>query len=195
MIRVIPFFTTESQLVKALQKGEARAQKTVYDRYSAKMLAICVRYVSNRADAEDVMIDGFMRVYEKVGQFREDGSFEGWMRRIMVTESLMFLRRAKSLRQEVSLDELTTEPDCQWANDNIEADTLLHLVSQLPDGYRTVFNLYAIEGYSHTEIAGMLGISEGTSKSQLSRARAVLQQGVKTLEYEYSVKNYGRTAN
>lgn len=195
MIRIIPFFTTESQLVKALRKGEARAQKVVYDRYSAKMLAICVRYVSNRADAEDIMIDGFMRIYEKIGQFREDGSFEGWMRRIMVTESLMFLRRTKSLRQEVPLDELTTEPNCQWVNDNVGAETLLRLIGQLPDGYRTIFNLYAIEGYSHVEIAGMLGISEGTSKSQLSRARAILQQGVKKIDSEYSVKTYGKTAN
>lgn len=195
MIRIIPFFTTEGQLVKALQKGESRAQKIVYDRYSSKMMAICVRYVSNRADAEEVMIDGFMRIYDKIEQFREEGSFEGWMRRIMVTESLMFLRRTKSLRQEVSIDEVVTEIDCQWADDNIKAEHLLRLVSHLPDGYRTVFNLFAIEGYSHVEIASMLGITEGTSKSQLSRARALLQQGVKKLEYEYSASNYGRTAN
>lgn len=194
-MRIIPFFTTESQLVNALKKGESRAQKIVYDRYSSRMLAICVRYVSNRADAEEVMIDGFMRIYDKIEQFREDGSFEGWMRRIMVTESLMFLRRTKSLRQEIGIDELTAEPDCQWADEAIDVESLLRLVSQLPDGYRSVFNLFAIEGYSHAEIADMLGISEGTSKSQLSRARTLLQQGVKKLDYQYSVNNYGKTAN
>ena len=194
-MRIIPFFTTENQLVKSLKKGEARAQKIVYDRYSTRMLAICVRYVSNQADAEEVMIDGFMRIYDKVEQFREEGSFEGWMRRIMVTESLMFLRRTKSLRQEVSIDEVTGDADCSWNDDTIDADSLLRLISQLPDGYRTVFNLYAIEGYTHTEIAGMLGITEGTSKSQLSRARTILQVGVKKLDQQYAVTNYGKTAN
>ena len=184
MLRLIPFFTTETQLIAALKRGESRAHKVVYDRFSGKMLAVCTRYCANRNDAEEVMLDGFMRVFEKIGQFREDGSFEGWVRRVMVTESLMFLRKNKQWRQEVPMDDVLTEPDYEWADTAVNENDLLRLVNQLPDGYRTVFNLYAIEGYAHAEIAEMLGISEGTSKSQLSRARTMLQLNLKKLEQE-----------
>ncbi|MBN8822864.1 MULTISPECIES: RNA polymerase sigma factor [unclassified Spirosoma] len=206
MLRLIPFFTTEAQLVAALKRGESRAHKVVYERYAGKMLAVCTRYCANRDDAEEVMIDGFMRVFEKIEQFREDGSFEGWIRRVMVTESLMFLRKNKQWRQEVSIDDVTVEPDYAWADTAVNENDLLRMVNQLPDGYRTVFNLYAIEGYSHAEIAEMLGISEGTSKSQLSRARMLLQANIKKLEQdsaqgkwagqrEYYEKSVGKAAN
>ena len=184
MLRLIPFFTTESQLIAALKRGEGRAHKVVYERFSGKMMAVCTRYCANRADAEEVMLDGFMRVFEKIGQFREDGSFEGWMRRVMVTESLMFLRKNKQWRQEIPIDDVIVEPDYDWADTAVNENDLLRIVNQLPDGYRTVFNLYAIEGYAHAEIAEMLGISEGTSKSQLSRARTMLQANLKKLEQE-----------
>lgn len=203
MLRLIPFFTTESQLVAALKRGESRAHKVVYERYAGKMLAVCTRYCSNRDDAEEVMLDGFMRVFEKIEQFREDGSFEGWIRRVMVTESLMFLRKSKQWRQETSIDDVTVEPDYEWADTALNESDLLRIVNQLPDGYRTIFNLYAIEGYSHAEIAEMLGISEGTSKSQLSRARAILQMSLKKMEQEPGrrsqtgnyEKTYRKTAN
>lgn len=184
MLRLIPFFTTEAKLITALKRGESRAHKVVYERFAGKMLAVCTRYCANRADAEEVMLDGFMRVFEKIGQFREEGSFEGWMRRIMVTESLMFLRKSKQWRQEVLVEEVNTEPDYEWADTALHENDLLRIVNQLPDGYRTVFNLYAIEGYAHAEIAQVLGISEGTSKSQLSRARLLLQANLKKLEQE-----------
>ncbi|GAB3643872.1 RNA polymerase sigma factor [Spirosoma arcticum] len=184
MLRLIPFFTTETQLIAALKRGEGRAHKVVYERFAGKMLAVCTRYCANRADAEEVMLDGFMRVFEKIGQFREDGSFEGWVRRVMVTESLMFLRKNKQWRQEVPMDDVLVEPDYEWADTAIHENDLLRMVNQLPDGYRTVFNLYAIEGYAHAEIADMLGITEGTSKSQLSRARTMLQLNLKKLEQE-----------
>ncbi|WP_338874273.1 sigma-70 family RNA polymerase sigma factor [Spirosoma sp. SC4-14] len=203
MLRLIPFFTTESQLIAALKRGESRAHKVVYERFAGKMLAVCTRYCANRADAEEVMLDGFMRVFEKIDQFREDGSFEGWIRRIMVTESLMFLRKTKQWRQEISIDETTVEPDYEWADTAVNENDLLRIVNQLPDGYRTIFNLYAIEGYAHAEIAQMLGISEGTSKSQLSRARILLQTSLKKLEQEPGrrlqtetyEKTYRNTAN
>lgn len=194
MFRIIPFYPTEAKLVTALKKGESRAYKVVYERYAGKMLAVCTRYVANRADAEEIMLDGFMRVFEKISQFREDGSFEGWIRRIMVTESLMFLRKNKAWRQELSIDEVTSEPDYEWAETSLEAEDLLRMVNQLPDGYRMVFNLYAIEGYSHAEIAAMLGISEGTSKSQLSRARSLLQVSLKKIEQNQYEKSYRKTA-
>ncbi|GAB2572488.1 RNA polymerase sigma factor [Spirosoma areae] len=184
MLKLIPFFTTERQLITALKQGESRAHKVVYERFAGKMLAVCTRYCANKADAEEVMLDGFMRVFEKIGQFREDGSFEGWLRRIMVTESLMFLRKNKQWRQEIPIEDVVVEPDYQWADTAVNENDLLRIVNQLPDGYRTVFNLYAIEGYSHAEIADMLGISEGTSKSQLSRARMLLQANLKKIEQE-----------
>ena len=199
----IPFYMTEGQLIAALKRGESRAHKVVYDRFSSKMMAVCIRYCANRADAEEVLLDGFMRVFDKVDQFREDGSFEGWVRRVMVTESLMFLRKNKQWRQEISIDDMPGEPDYEWADTAVNESDLLRMVNQLPDGYRTVFNLYAIEGYAHAEIAEMLGISEGTSKSQLSRARTLLQMNLKKLEQESqrltprreadSVNNNGKT--
>lgn len=139
------------------------------------------------------MLDGFMRVFEKIEQFREEGSFEGWIRRIMVTESLMFLRKAKQWRQEVPIDEGTVEPDYEWADTAVNENDLMRLVNQLPDGYRTIFNLYAIEGYAHAEIADMLGISEGTSKSQLSRARMILQTNLKKMEQDFRNVSYEKT--
>ena len=193
MLRIIPFFTTEGQLIVALKRGESRAHKVVYERFAGKMLTVCTRYCANRADAEEVMLDGCMRVFEKIEQFREDGSFEGWIRRIMVTESLMFLRKAKQWRQEIPLDEITVELDYEWADTAVNENDLLRLVNQLPDGYRTVFNLYAIEGYAHAEIAEMLGISEGTSKSQLSRARMMLQVNLKKMEQEFKSESYEKT--
>lgn len=184
MLRLIPFFTTETQLIAALRRGESRAHKVAYERFAGRMLAVCMRYCANRDDAEEVMLDGFMRVFEKINQFREDGSFEGWIRRVMVTESLMFLRKNKQWRQEIPIDEVSVEPDYVWADTAIHENELLRMVNQLPDGYRTVFNLYAIEGYSHAEISALLGISEGTSKSQLSRARSILQAGILKAEQE-----------
>lgn len=199
MLRIIPFFTTEPHLIAALKRGESRAHKVVYERYAGKMLAVCTRYCANRADAEEVMLDGFMRVFEKIEQFREDGSFEGWIRRVMVTESLMFLRKSKQWRHELPLEDVSIEPNYEWADASLNESDLLRMVGQLPDGYRTVFNLYAIEGYSHAEIAETLGITEGTSKSQLSRARTMLQGFVKkaepTTEPQQRGRNqyYGRT--
>ncbi|WP_018618778.1 RNA polymerase sigma factor [Spirosoma luteum] len=182
MLRLIPFFSTEAQLIAALKRGESRAHKVLYERFSGKMLAVCIRYCANRDDAEEVMLDGFMRVFEKIQQFREDGSFEGWIRRVMVTESLMFLRKNKQWRQEIPIEDIQIEPDYAWADTSLNEHDLLRVINQLPDGYRTVFNLYAIEGYNHGEIADMLGISEGTSKSQLSRARLLLQANLKKVE-------------
>jgi len=190
MIRLLPSFTTEAQLVSALQRSDARAQKQVYERYAGRMLSVCARYIGDRYTAEEVLMDGFMRIFERIGQFKNEGSLEGWIRRIMVNESLMYLRRNKQWRAEVDLEEAPPVEDGTWADDQLHVDDLLNLLADLPEGYRTVFNLYAIEGYNHAEIAELLGISESTSKSQLHRARAVLQRQVvelnkkKELRYE-----------
>jgi RNA polymerase sigma factor (sigma-70 family) len=196
MTTPIPRYFSESHLVVALQQGDARAHKAAYEKYAGRMMAVCLRYVANRDDAEEVLIDGFMRVFERITQFRNEGSFEGWIRRVMVTESLMFLRKNKAWRQELPLDDVGVEHDYNWAESSIDTEALVRLIAQLPDGYRTVFNLYAIEGYSHAEIAELIGISEGTSKSQLSRARALLQYKIRSLEIDFKPSNqYGKAAN
>lgn len=182
---------TEEDLIARCQRGDRKAQRELYVNYSGKFLALCKRYVKDRARAEDVMIEGFMRIFDSLHQFAFKGSFEGWMRRIMVTQSLLYIRNNKMLMMEV---ELEGEPmmgyETYSENTELQAEDLIRLVDELPVGYRTVFNLYAIEGYSHREIQELLGISESTSKSQLSRARALLREKL-TQEYEKE-RSHGR---
>ncbi|MCU0326592.1 MAG: sigma-70 family RNA polymerase sigma factor [Spirosomaceae bacterium] len=179
MTKILSLFNSEYDLAKALQKQDPKAQTRLYEKYSSKMLAVCMRYVGDRMEAEDVMIEGFMRIFDKIGQFNFQGSFEGWIRRIMVNEALMYVRSRKVM--EVDLEYATEEIDESSFSTDVEAEDLMKIINALPTGYRTVFNLYAIEGYSHAEIAEMLGISEGTSKSQLSRARVMLQTELQKL--------------
>ncbi|WP_421827821.1 RNA polymerase sigma factor [Larkinella sp.] len=190
MIRRLLGYSTEAQLITALQRADSRAQKALFERYSSKMLTICVRYVSNRYEAEEILMDGFMRVFEKIGQYKNEGSFEGWIRRIMVNESLMYLRKNKQWRAEIALEEAAPEADTTFADQDLMAEDLMNLLEQLPSGYKTVFNLYAIEGYSHAEIAESLGITESTSKSQLHRARALLQRLLTQLDVKKKSVSY-----
>jgi RNA polymerase sigma-70 factor (ECF subfamily) len=179
---------SEEKLIRSCQKGEASAQREIYNRFSRKMLAVCMRYINQHMEAEDVMINGFMRVFDKIEQFKYEGSFEGWLRRIMVNEALGYIRKNKSLFMQVDIEDVHQQPGLYHIDsDGLEAEDLLNLVQQLPTGYRTVFNLYAIEGYSHKEIAETLGISENTSKSQLSRSRALLQQLLVNVEKKTEV--------
>ena len=169
-------------MVKACQKGDPKAQRRVYEKYAPKMLGICFRYVHDDFEAEEIMIEGFVRVFDKIESFKLEGSFEGWIRRIMVNESLMYLRSNKKYQFEISYDQILYEPEPEQFRTDLETQDLLKLIEKLPIGYRTVFNLYAIEGYSHAEIAKQLGITESTSKSQLSRARVVLQNELMKVE-------------
>jgi RNA polymerase sigma-70 factor (ECF subfamily) len=146
------------------------------------MFAICKRYLSDPFEAEDAMINGFMKVYDHIRNFEGTGSFEGWMKRIMVNESLSMIRKKKTMHVELDQAELEGELSYDSLVSGLHADELMKLIEDLPIGYRTVFNLYAIEGYQHKEIAEMLEIGEGTSKSQLSRARTLLQQALLRLE-------------
>ncbi len=174
---------TEEKLIRACQRNDASAQREVYNRYSRRMLGVCTRYIKDDMEAEDVMIHGFLKIFEKIDQYQFAGSFEGWIRRIMVNEALQQVRRNKSVFLEVELEHVHNDAAVMHLDDNeMEAEELLAMIQQLPDGYRTVFNLYAIEGYSHKEIAEQLGISENTSKSQLSRARALLQEYLRKAE-------------
>jgi RNA polymerase sigma factor (sigma-70 family) len=172
----------ENILIDACKKGLAKAQQQVYDKYAGRMLSLCRRYLADAMEAEDCMIEGFVKIFNKVKDFRNEGSFEGWMKRIMVNEALMALRKQQ---MHVSMDQTEAEytPQLQAQQHDVATDDLFKLVQALPVGYRTVFNMYAIEGYSHAEIAQKLSISEGTSKSQLSRARAILQQNLLEMDY------------
>ena len=166
----------ERELIRDCKKGKSYAQKAVYDKYASMMMAVCIRYIKDQMEAEHVMVGGMVKVFKKIDQFQEEGSFEGWIRRIMVNESLMYLRKHKPMSRDMDIDELHEEPNADVLSEALNADDLMQLVEALPVGYRTVFNLYAIEGYKHDEIAEMLGISTGTSKSQLNRARKLLQK-------------------
>jgi len=167
---------TEDELIKGCVSRDRSAQKRLYDTYSSKMYGICYRYVRDPAEAEDILIVAFTRIFEKINQFKSEGSFEGWIRRIIVNEALTHIRRNRSMYLETDLDQVDREPDYDKLQDHLEEEDLLKMIQELPTGYRIVFNLYAIEGYSHKEIANQLGISENTSKSQLSRARTYLQK-------------------
>lgn len=181
----------DADLVAACRRGSAPAQEQLYRRFAPKMLALCLRYVRHEFDAEDVLIRGFVKVFHSLGQFEGKGSLEGWVRRIMVNEALTFLRSRESLTlsiEDCSTDHLAT--DLPAADVELQAADLLRLVQELPAGYRAVFNLYALEGYSHLEVADLLGITEGTSKSQLSKARGVLQRQVAALQSSVSTLRY-----
>lgn len=196
MGRILSFFNQEAQLVKALKHGDAKAQRQVYEKYGPRMLGVCFRYVGDEMAAEDVMIEGFLKVFGKIDQFNSEGSFEGWMRRIMVNEALGLLRKNRKMPEDILSDEAANIPDYNYADQHLETQELLDLIEQLPVGYKTVFNLYAIEGYAHSEIAEALGITESTSKSQLHRARAMLQKMVGAWENDSKKKlNYEKASS
>ena len=183
----------EQRLITGCKKGETWAQKQVYELYASAMLSVCVRYVTDREVARDLLQDGFIKVFTKAETFSETGSFAGWIRRIFVTTALEHLRQKDALRQSSSIEDFENyfENEDVTVLDKISADDLLECVTKLSDGYRTVFNLYAIEGYSHAEIANLLNISENTSRSQFMRARKILQKNVLSLiEKENARKQY-----
>lgn len=169
--------TTETDLIKGCIEGDRRMQKELYDRFSPKMYAVCLRYMGNADDAQDILQEGFIKIYKNLERFRGDGSFEGWVRRIFVNTAIEQIRKKK---MDVSLTEKeeTIEYKSVSAVDTINEKDLLKIVSGLSPGYRSVFNMYVVEGFSHKEIGELLGISEGTSKSQLARARMILQDRI-----------------
>jgi RNA polymerase sigma factor (sigma-70 family) len=175
---LLPFHVTEPDLIAACLRGDPRAQRQLYNQFAGLMLTVCRRYLKRLEDAEEALLLGFAKVFQALPTFRQEGSFEGWIRRIMVNQALMELRRREPLHLSfedfAQPENLAATP--ATADTQLQADELLALLQALPTGYRTVFNLYAIEGYSHPEIAEALGITEGTSKSQLSKARAMLQR-------------------
>jgi len=163
-------------------------QRALYDRYHRLMFGVCLRYTDNRDDAQDILQEGFIRVFKNIQKFRSEGSFEGWIRRIMVHTSIEHYRR-NSRYFMVDVKEAGDMRIDEEALSSMSRDEILALIQELPSGYRTVFNLYAIEGYSHQEVADMLSISVGTSKSQLSRAKRLLQEKLSRIQIQASGMN------
>lgn len=182
-------FNSLDHIIKGCCRKEPVAQRLLYEMFSARMFGVCKRYSGSREDAQDILHEGFLKIYEKIEQFESRGSFEGWIRRIMVNTAL---EKFRSQNKMVNASETIEDYDRGAGDDladNITAKELLAIIGELSPQYRMVFNLYAIEGYSHKEISEMLDISEGTSKSNLSRARSILQEKVK--EFYKNVERVG----
>lgn len=175
--------TFDLQLIESCKKGDRASQKVLYDRLAPRMFPLCIRYVGDRTLAEDILQDGFITLFTRLDSYKGDGSFEGWARKIFVTTALMNLRKKDALKMSEDLDAVRgMKADMTTQIQNIGYKELTKLITTLPPGFRTVFNMYAIEGFSHKEIGEMLGISETTSRTQLSRARVWLQNKIKERE-------------
>jgi RNA polymerase sigma-70 factor (ECF subfamily) len=163
-------------------KGDGNAQNELYRRYAPKLWGICLRYAKNTMAAEDVLQEGFIRIFTYLDRFENKGSFEGWMRRTMVNTAINYYRKNLASNKEAEYNEFmgVFNPDAD-AVSKLSHRELLGLIQAMPNGYRTIFNMYILEGYSHKDIAEQLNISENTSKSQLSRARAYLQEQIKKI--------------
>lgn len=183
---------TEKEIYRGCLEGDRAAQKELYEKTAPSMLAICIRYLGSRQDAEDVMQDSYLRIFNSLNKFRyrENGSLTAWMSRIMVNSSIDFLRKKNRLSESLpivdgSIPDVEDEPEPASVR-NIPAAELMNMVASLPDGYRAVFNLVAIENMRHREVAALLGISIGTSTSRYQRARHILARMIET--YEKSIK-------
>lgn len=172
----------ELQLIEGCRKGDRRAQKALYETFSRKMMSVCLRYVSDWETARDLLQEGFVKVFTHIDSYTGNGSFEGWIRKIFVNSALEYLRHADVLRESTDLDQTAevAQTDSSPLSD-ISAAELMQLVQSLPTGFRTIFNLFAIEGYSHKEISERLHITESTSRSQYTRAKQLLQRKVNAL--------------
>lgn len=179
-MKVINLHQDEKDIIRLAVENNRHAQQQIYAKFSPKMLGVCRQYIKDLHQAEDVMITAFMKAFSSLKNFEHKGSFEGWIRRIMVNESISFIRvqkQVKFIEDETFFEERHNDIESKFSVDDIQ-----FLIDSLPDGYKMVFNLYAIEGYKHQEIAEMLGINEGTSKSQLSHARKMLQNQINKLK-------------
>jgi RNA polymerase sigma-70 factor (ECF subfamily) len=170
---------SETYLIQDCINGNRKSQKELYDMFASKMFVICLRYTKNEMDAEDVLQEGFVKLFNNLQRFRGEGSFEGWVRRIFVNTAIEHIRRKKLTTSVGEGLENSVVDKHKNALDNLYEKDLISSANSLSDGYRTVFNLYALEGYSHKEIASQLGITESTSKSQFSRAKAILRGMIK----------------
>ncbi len=180
------------ELIEACKKGDRMAQKRLYDLYAPQMMGTCMRYARNTPEAEDILQEAFIKVFTHINQYRSEGEPGAWIRRIVVNCAINLLK--KQQLHSSSWDEQPIEEHPLTDNQPeiiLEAKELTALIQKLPDGYRMVFNLYAIEGYSHEEISGMLGIKPVSSRSQYMRARALLAKAINTLQQEIKTSSYG----
>jgi len=167
-----------SDIVKACKKGNRKAQEQLYNAFASKMYAVCLYYSKDKDDAEDLLHNGFIKVFQKIEQFKGDGPFEAWIRRVFMNTALELYRKKRilySINEDIDYPEYIEDGD---AVSQLSTSELIKMIQELPPAYQMVFNLYAIEGYSHKEISKMLDIAEGTSKSNLARARMNLQKKV-----------------
>lgn len=169
---------TIKELIKGCQKEDIKCQKELYDRFAPKMLVVCSRYARHQMEAEDILQEGFIKIFDHIQQFKNKGSFEGWIRRIMINTALKNYKKSSYQKEKIGLEDYDVEIDYPDAVSRISEKELLKMLESLPDGYRVVFNLYAIEGFSHKEIGEKLGINESTSRSQLVKARKALQMKI-----------------
>ncbi|WP_264519668.1 RNA polymerase sigma factor [Flavobacterium sp. N1994] len=179
-MKVINLYQEEHELIQLAAENNRHAQHQIYSKFSSKMLSVCRQYIKDVHQAEDIMITAFMKVFANLKNFEHKGSFEGWIRRIMVNECISFIRvdkKVKFIEDENYFEERYNNIESQFSVEDIQ-----FLIDSLPEGYKMIFNLYAIEGFKHQEIAAMLNISEGTSKSQLSHARKMLQDQITKLK-------------
>jgi RNA polymerase sigma factor (sigma-70 family) len=183
----------DNRLVKECLKSKPVAQRQLYDRFAPSMLAVCYRYTKSVADAEDVLQEGFVKAFKNLQQYKAEGELGAWIRRIMVTTAINYLKKNSRYNSELVFGEehLHAVSACQ-PQTALEAKELANLIRQLPSGYQTIFNLYAVEGYNHIEIGKMLGIQEGTSRSQYARARALLIQWIEQKTNEQKTATYAR---
>ena len=174
--------TEEYELIKGCIRQDARCQRMLFDRYAGKMMSVCLRYANDAMEAEDMIQDAFIKVFQYLGQFKFEGAFEGWIRRIVVNTAIRHLEKKKMHFKDIDESSSHTPQIDAQAYTHLGESDLMRLISQLPDGYRMVFNLNAIEGYSHEEIGEMLNIQPGTSRSQLVKARKMLQHQILQLQ-------------
>jgi RNA polymerase sigma factor (sigma-70 family) len=177
-------------IISGCRENNPKSQRQLYEYYKSVLFAICRRYISNEQEAEDIFVEGFNKIFQKIKQYEGTGSFEGWMKKIMVNEALQHLRNLKKMKfSDFNVVQLDTQDDFNIEAD-IEAREILDLLSELPPGYRTIFNLYIVEGYKHQEIADLLKISINTSKSQLIFAKKKMAELIKK-KFNGTIKNYG----
>lgn len=177
------------ELIEKSRSGNRKAQKLLFDQFNIPMMGVCLRYLKNREDAEEVLIEGFYKVFKSLNSFKYENeiAFFTWMKKIMINQSLMLLRKKKEIRVLAINEEIDKEVE-DSPLDQLSAHDIMHVIQQIPVGYRTVFNLYEIEGYKHHEISSMLDISIGTSKSQLFKAKKLLKDILKSKRLGYGTE-------
>ncbi|MFC4689278.1 RNA polymerase sigma factor [Dokdonia genika] len=179
---------SQDQLIKNCKKKQPKAQADLYKRYASVLFSVCLKYAPNYTEAEDVLQDAFITIFDKITQYKNKGSFEGWLKRVVINTALQRYRKpgVYSLVNEENIKEVEVEVE----EDAIPLDYLLSIIQELPDRYRMVFNLYVMDGYSHREISELLTISQGTSKSNLARARMILKEKIETSLHSLQSKSH-----